>query len=349
MSAMSNPDLPGAPDRAAQPLRPTLHILRLQGQALNLVWPWPETSAQINLTQVFEAMALEVDETTGQELERCILQNTTGPQGGLSFSHHCLSLRCSHNGQTVPAGQRLWLQDDDRLEIGLCRLGISTPPLARPEPTADVPSPEPGGIASPALAHEGMALEELEALGNTALQSIGELLGVPALEAQQAESAAEADNSDPLARWHRHYLHQLRFPHQPPDHTAWSLDAASTTQPSGPAQAMLDPLEQLIHAQMPELGLAEMLGQSQDIDTVLVTLGTQGEQDILSPPEPENVLHLFAPEHWQSPDERLDLPLLSRMEHHGIAIDSAIRVSDMRGAPAVADSSTDSPDPTEQP
>lgn len=315
-----------------------LRILRLNGQTLDLDWAWPADLQQVSLAQVFEALALaqEVDPHTLLELGRCILWAAQSAEGPPSFSHACQLLRCSHNGQTLSANHRLHLQDDDQIEVGLCRFSVSTPHLHQ------------AASAASATAAPSEVGPDWGALAGTSPQGIADLLGASVLESQMTEALAMADANDPLARWHQHYLRHLRFPHEQVQDGAWSAGTSAAAASSGKAHAWQDPFDTLIKEQQ-RANLSEMLGQGENIGAVLLTLDAQSDQDILSSPTPDNVLHLFAPEHWQAPNENQTLPLLSRIEHHGVALNSAIRSDDMQTAPMAANSPPDSPHLTDKP
>lgn len=315
--------------------RPVLHILRLYGEALNLRWHWPESLPWVNLALVFEVLGLPVQEHTRQELERCTLWPATRAGELLSFSHECRTLRCSHNGETVPAGHRLWLQDDDWIEVGLCRWSIRTQRAVVIEP----PIP-----ATAAETHEGSAegAELPPLVAELVAQATGEETDKTA-----DQGLLEIDSINPLVGWHDRYLHHLQFPHDSGHNMEWSVDGTATGGPYSRDRSLPDPLNSLIDRYANGNSLGEMLGQSEDIGTVLNAMPSQETEDILRAPPVDNVLHLFAPDDWRAPNEQLMLPLLSRMEHHGVALDSAISVRDMSAVALPPNSSTEFAEPAE--
>lgn len=319
-----------------------LCITHLEGRQLGLDWPGLSGRGHADFFQVLIETGLQPDPAVVADHSRCrFMRGGSADTSGLAFAHTSQTLRCQLNGHSIGAGQQVWLQAGDVLEIGLCRSEIKSQDL----PAATVPlssgrSAEPMTAAALALDLRDLAASQPSAI-HQAPDALLDLLGsgvdhdappapparpprppshagtAPA-ESPRIEPVFERVADEPLSQLHERYLRRLRSPFEQHAESAWS-DLMLQGE-----QANSDPFDQLMEEADKGPDLDHLLGQSAHINAVLVQLDTTGELGILDPDHPESLLHLFAPPEWRAPDTAQALPLLSRQEHHGVALDSAI-------------------------
>lgn len=332
-----------------------LHITRFEGQALQLRWAWPSDLNKVDLATVLNKLGLPaqaVEEAHHVSFHLAPHQSASS----VAVSHNCSQLRCSVNGQKLASNQLVWLQQGDVLDVGLCRLALEAT-----QDSAAAPAPAIDDVDLTSLASGVQARSSVDRLLD-APDAFDDLLQAtpwrtaaaatdgpaPKVQAQtpshtpaptraQGAHAAKrfeptaktpvtdiADGlkpktpDDPLGQWHTQYLRRLQSPNEALHQGEWV--GLSEQQQNSHADA----LEDLMQQSKAGPDLSALLGQDTHINTVLVQLDAHGVNDLFEPPESVNVLHLFAPEGWSAADQSAQVPLLSRQEHHGMALDSAV-------------------------
>ena len=302
-----------------------VHLTRWQGQALALCWHWPHGQRHVDLSSVLQALDLPMD--ADDEAQHCRLHLSEGGTVRMGFEHACRLLRCSLNGRALPASELVWLQEDDVLDIGLLRLewrcGVeATPPRQTGheiDEALDLRTLADGtrsAFNDLAAQRAPDALDDL--LRSTPSDPLASLATqAPGMAQQPLDVLQPPDKGDPLSQWHAHYLQRLQSPAAALAETDWHLTQSRHNRSSQ------DPMADLMAKAQDGLPLAGLLGQSEHISAVLAQLDDHGTNPLLSEPEEVHVMHLFAPPGWQAPDSA-QVPLLTRQEHHGISLDSAI-------------------------
>lgn len=325
-----------------------VHLTRWEGQVLALGCAWPAGQTRVDLGSLLQA--LDLSEEARQEVQHCRLHRPEAGAERIGFEHACSVLRCSLNGQVLPAQQLVWLQEGDVLDVGLMRLELRTTPLARTASAAAEAPDEALDLRSlanePRHAFDRLAPQRApdaidDLLRHTPTEVLDCLAATIPVEASSAQSegqeaakgssAGGADvalqalpsdaGEDPLNVWHARYLQRLQSPMTPLAETDWH-QTQSRQRLSGH-----DPMAELMAQADDGLPLAGLLGQSEHISTVLAQLDDRDSSQLLSDPENTNVMHLFAPAGWQEPDAA-QVPLLTRQEHHGLALDSALALTE---------------------
>ena len=200
---------------------------------------------------------------------------------------------------------------DDLLQSSAWSEGSDLPSeLAATASSAPTPAPAPKPVAKPAPAAMPASLS---ALSNPSPS--------PSLSASQPQwdaVVAAPRDEDHLQRWNAQYLRRLQSPLEPLTHDDWAGMAKGS---QGPRVDAMDALMQKANdgPEMPQL-----LGQSDQIGIVLAQLDEHGTSDVMEPPVHTDVMHLFAPAGWRPEQVKEPVPLLSRQEHHGMALDSAV-------------------------
>lgn len=335
MNARQTPT-PSAPAQ----LLPRLWITRFQGQALALPWAWSATEPSVNLTELLTRSGQEGDKASLSDLASCRV-GVVGEHSAarLAFEHSSRTLRCQHNARLLAPGQLAWLEPGDVLEVGLCRCEIrdiedantsaGAPGATAPEPLPEVDLTALTALRPPSLDSPPGGLMDL--LGPELQSQPSEGLGSPAsgmprpipaesdaLGEANTELQTDADADEPLSQLHDKYLRRLNSPFTDPGEGTWT-DLARDGQ-----QANADPFDTLMVEAGDGRSLHAMLGLGERIDGVLAQLEQLGEANILSPEPAHKLLHLFAPAAWREAQAHQRLPQLSRQEHHGITLDSAL-------------------------
>lgn len=319
-----------------------LHISHCAGTPVDLRWAWPADLTQCDLAQVLSNLDLAAPDRDDMAHGHFELSTGPGPQA-LAWQHACRVLRCSLNARVLPAGQRVWLQEGDVLEVGLCRMVLQHG-AERVAPAQALLPVELTALAAPGM-DAGAAPDALDDLLRSSrwadeLVQAQASAEVPPLDADtplsQLAPAEATPPMDALVRdapehalqaWHSLYLRRLQAPQEVGTDTAWSGMAQRQEQAGG------DPLDALMRQAGERGALSDLLGESVHISTVLAQLDASSGSDVLAPDAPVNVLHLFAPEGWQAPDLNERVPVLNRQEHHGIALDSALPLSEAQTQP----------------
>lgn len=192
-------------------------------------------------------------------------------------------------------------------------------------------SPEENAVTQPAVPEPSATpweptLDEALAAGGvpTYAEKVSSLLEQFTAAAEQPTITQEPPD-DLFDALHTRYLDKLRHPHRNDVDTAWQdLVHAGQSQQA-------DPMQQWMHAAGAKHSLDDLLGQTQDIASVIRNLDPLGTSDVLTPEPFDSVMHLFAPEHLraqaQDPLEQIvqkNLPGLTRREHHSLSLDSAM-------------------------
>lgn len=310
---------------------PQVCVTRCEGLVLAQCWRWPEQEARVDLSRVLADLALQVADA--QEMLDCQLELTAHPML-IALRQSSQHLRCSLNGQAVEAGQLVLLQDGDVLEAGLCRFEIkpanwqaqpTTPSIDAWTDLTQLAPTVPETVAAPdalddLLENTHRADESLAASRTpTAAPMVRPATTVDDPSPQTDATGANNDAAQhSLQAWHALYLRRLESPQEAMGTDGW---AGVATQQSHSTQDVLDMLMQQAN-EGPDL--AALLGENAHISSVLAQLDAHGEKALLTPDEPVNVMHLFAPEGWQAPSMQGRVPLLNRQEHHGMALDSVL-------------------------
>lgn len=337
-------------------------ITRFEGQALQLCWSWPQAPLQVDLGSILESLDLPLQPHEQERLVR--FHREQGPQMlSLAMEHSCTQLRCSLNGQALAAGEWVYLHRGDVLEVGLCRLELDqAAPVHRPrEPLEDVDltqlAPADSSRASvdkmltPSDAFDDLLAatpwQSLQAQGMQPERAAGVALDakprsqpLPMPGADSAVSGHSSESSqalsdglmvpehdDLLRQWHTQFLRRLQSPHDSLPQVKW---VGVTRQHQGHQGDVWGRLLQ----DNANPDLSALLGQDAHISNVLAQLDDHGHSDWLDPPASVNVMHLFAPEGWTPAEASAQVPLLTRQEHHGMALDSALPLSDTTTRPS---------------
>jgi hypothetical protein len=350
-----------------------LCVTRWEGRAVEWPFAMPEGTEQTDLARIWHELGLPSDPHPEAELCVFHKPNHANDQAW-AFEHRCEELRCGLNGRQVPHGQRVWLHADDVLDIGLCRLGLQNPQRlgAAQQSAATANTDDVAAWDLTTLAHGAMAdpLKPADAfddlLGSTSLQEDAAMSVAPSQQwpqtppqppaqtpaTQQAllpsseagtsssaewpvwqakvipDGLAEPAQEQALDQWHALYIRRLQAPHENSTESAW---VGLTEQHAG---ARVDAMSSLMTRAEKGPDLSSLLGESEHISSVLSRLDDPKDPDWLAATETVNVLHLFAPHNWQAPTSPTDVPLISRQEHHGMAIDSAVSLSSTPPAPS---------------
>lgn len=146
------------------------------------------------------------------------------------------------------------------------------------------------------------------------------------------------ERKDPLDQLHERYIDHLLNPRAQRDPLGLSLD--KRTQ-GGSAD---DPLSHWMAATMDNKGLSDVVDTTQTIDDLIAQLDDHGSVDVLAAEEVDDVLQLFAPEALQQQIQQrdqfgLDLPALTRTEHHSVSLDSPMPMPRAPQTPSPKESS----------
>ena len=140
----------------------------------------------------------------------------------------------------------------------------------------------------------------------------------PSAQATQAEPPVSEEGQDPAAELMRHlHAEYLRLMHNPGEPVAamnWSLR-------DNPPQRDEQTLHDLTQDAARFESLYDILGHGADIQTILDSLDTLSDTNVLAEDPKVNVLRLFAPDDLLMQETRL--PGLTRREHHALSADSA--------------------------
>jgi hypothetical protein len=326
-----------------------LHITRFEGQALQLRWAWPSKLNKVDLATVLDTLGLApqaVEEAHHVSFHLAPHQSAAS----LAVSHNCSQLRCSINGQKLATNHLVWLQQGDVLDVGLCRLALEATQDPAPAPAPKIDDVDLTRLASGVQARSSVdrlldapdAFDDLlhatpwrtapaatdELAPQVQVHAPTQLPGAHAAKRREplaqtpvtdiADGLKPKTLDDPLGQWHTQFLRRLQSPNEALSQGEWV--GLSEQQQNSHADA----LEDLMQQSQTGPDLSALLGQDTHINTVLVQLDAHGVNDLFEPPESVNVLHLFAPEGWSAADQSAQVPLLSRQEHHGMALDSAV-------------------------
>jgi hypothetical protein len=327
-----------------------LHINRFEGQALQLRWAWPSNLKKVDLATVLDKLGLPVQAV---EEAHCVSFHLAPhpSASSMAVSHNCTQLRCSINGQKLATNHLVWLQQGDVLDVGLCRLALEATQDNAPAPAPKIDDVDLTSLASGVQARSAVdrlldapgAFDDLlhatpwhtAAADTLGPAPKGQLQTQPlvAHEAKRFEPAAQppvtdiADGlkpktqDDPFGQWHTQYLRRLQSPNEALHQGEW-VGLSEQQQ-----NKHTDVLEDLMQQSKAGPDLSALLGEGTHINTVMLQLDEHGVNNLLDPPENVNVLHLFAPEGWSAADQSAQVPLLSRQEHHGMALDSAAHLN----------------------
>ena len=324
-----------------------LHITRFEGQELQLRWPWPPNLIQVDLATVLDKLGLPEQAVEEAHLVSFHVARNHSAQS-MAVTHNCVQLRFSINGQKLTSGHLVWLQQGDVLDVGLCRMALEAT-----QNNAQAPAPKIDDVDLTTLASGVQARTSVDRLldaadafddllratpWRTAAAALdGSTPKVPAQTKPQmahevkrlelpaptqvtdiADGLRPKTQDDPLGQWHTQYLRRLQSPNEALHQGEWV--GLSEQQQNNHANA----LEDLMQQSNAGPDLSALLGQGIHINTVMLQLDEHGVNNLLDPPESVNVLHLFAPKGWSATDQSAQVPLLSRQEHHGMALDSAV-------------------------
>lgn len=282
-------------------------VTHLYGRTVDCNLLLPKQQKILELANLLADAGLEI--YVWSETEQCRFHVLPEHGSGLGFEHACCQLRCSLNGRNISKNEWSWLQDGDFLEIGLMRLQVrlvGTTNTARQKWKHD---------ASFDLRHLAkVSVDELHVC------ALGGLIRME--EDSRDTVSVEPGENDPLSQWNQRYLQRLKTPGAPFDEAKnWAVEknvAKAKTQ---------DPMGDLIALANQGPAIPEILGQSDHINSVLAVLDDSGGDPLSKPIEPDRVMHLFAPDGYRSPDVVFRLPALTRQEHHGMSLDSAIQTN----------------------
>lgn len=335
------------------------HVTRCQGRELDMPWRWPDGCEQALLSTLLDDLRLPLQPSADET--RVHLHRTPGAlSGSVAVAHHCVELRCSVNGIQLAPRVMAWLQQGDVLDVGLYRLelrwelqgGDVVPSQgsegAFNEPTKDTRQASAADVdltllaaglradgVSPLLSHLAAPDGVEDLLGRPDWSSadsgepaLGATGAVPLPEAVSDALAPEQAEHALLNHWHARYMLRLRSP----DAVLDDVEGWAHLSPQDIADNA-DALEDLKARTDPTAELSSLLGHSTHIDTVLSQLDPHGPHDLFEHPEPQSVLHLFAPEGWTPAHQGGVLPSLTRLEHHGISLDSALSIRSETSGP----------------
>jgi hypothetical protein len=337
-----------APMSATQPSEPQrwqLHIHHVQGSPLHVMWTWPDETRQIGLDKVL-APFFESAPDWLTEAAKILLHRASPISRELEVCS--AQLLCTHNAVPLQSGQRVALQHADLLELGMCRLEVLEPGNGRQdegpamafdwndliERHAGVAPPSDPAQAAGDLRHLLQdALQDAQPGTEQEKKPSAQPAGWPASRSAlpQAPLQTHHDEAVPalpdaadedLQRLHAQYLRRLSDPLSTADLLPWQ---GIRTRQQGQSQ---DPFQELVDKSLQGPEMAELLGQSAHINSVLARLDPVGGQNILQPERFESVMHLFAPPSLREGSIQHQVPSLNRLEHHGMTLDS-----DMTKAP----------------
>ena len=319
-------------------------VTRHQGQALDLSWPWPQGQDQVRLSALLEDLGLPLQPAAEEAQVR--FHRAWGLEASaVAVEHQCHELRCSLNGEVLQPQLLVWLQQGDVLDVGLYRLELACRQAGDDDRVADVAA-DPSAPDAPAehidltlLAdaphRQGSPLLAPHAAEPSRLDDL--LLRAEPAETAPAAAAVVAAVADLpptreeqlLSQWHARYLQRLQSPEA---RLQGDEDWAHLTLEE--VANRVDALDELKASEGAETSLSRLLGQRDGIDTVLSQLDAHGPHDLFAPSEPPNVLHLFAPQGWAPTQRHERLPSLTRLEHHGLSLDSAVPLgAELRPSP----------------
>jgi hypothetical protein len=139
----------------------------------------------------------------------------------------------------------------------------------------------------------------------------------------QASQVDDVVNADVFGQLHAQYLRQLENPWGESSSENLWLDVQRGNQ-----QSSFDPMLVLMTQAQGRTDLADLLGEQEQILSVMKSLGLHDGHDVLTPEKFPNVMKLFAPIGLQEEDEGINsshqVPGLTQREHHSVSLDSVI-------------------------
>ena len=302
--------------------------LERMGSALQPVWLLGNSSHEIvcSVNQRVLAAGSQIRLDHGDEIElgltrlvvsfdgMVLTPAADGPQPAVENSHFRLTdLDAVADTASLPENER----------YGANRADFSDLISFTPEETVLPPAPQAAAPAAPVAP----TLQEALAAGTQPSyeEKVSDLLAQFAEGASTARQETAPLADDPLDALHAQYLYKLRNPSHSDDAIQWQ-DLVRGGQSKLP-----DPMQQWMHLAGTQLGLDDLLGQSQSIASVMDALDPLGTSEVLKPEPFDSVMHLFAPENLRvETDDTLaalvqrSLPGLTRREHHSLSLDSAM-------------------------
>ena len=280
--------------------------------SLELVeWHWSQDRQRVSFDEIFSHQKSLPTLLTEQGKYLSIEFLISGEIGTWWLHNEVKDLVCVVNGKTLMPGLRQRLAHGDVLEFGLSRFDISLD-----EAYVYTVNPEINVRTEFELTDLTGDSDSLDFLLSEDIQAVK-------YQATLMEQMDVAANTDVFAQLHAQYLHRLESPWSDPDQEATWINVQR-----GELKDTFDPMQALMERAGAQAGLADLLGESERIESVMNGLDAHETQNILSPEAYPNVMRLFAPigfhEVGGPVDSTYGVPDLTQREHHSVSLDSVI-------------------------
>ena len=292
------------------------------GLAFDFQWEWPAGVRTQWLDEVLREIAPAGPERRDGLAAFSLLRSGPDEQPVWWLTNHGGALACAVNGRLVSRGSQQRLNPGDRIEIGLTRLLVAAGGRAGCEQGQASSRCDATRLGVEA---DGFDLKRLDARpapsGRAGFSDLITLSTADSIDRAAPSDSRASVNADPLAALHAQYLAKLQNPLHVEENPLWQ-DLVRGQQTS-----LADPILQWTRVAGERPGMDDLLGQPCSIDAVMASLDALCFSDVLSPAPFDNVMQLFAPEGWRTQGLDtlgLDLPSLTRREHHSLSPDSAV-------------------------
>lgn len=338
-----------------------IQVLEHRGHRQQIVWHWPtQAEGMVTLAEVLQDMP-DMDACTLKQAHACKIEMLNGPALPVWYLTNASSeFACMHNGAQLPAAQSVRLSSGDDVEFGFTHfvvvLAEAEPgrqhafciddpqtglngairngsdysmPRTRSGPTQQPQYLSPTDSAQACEAALAELVNTQQKSGALFASSDGDQLAAihPAVTQEYEFQSALATKSDglpeevdPLDHLHEQYLARLR--NSNPGNTGHT----ETWQEYRADQRRSHEDEFALLRERGGTGAVhELLSGVENTDDLLAGFDQLNDVNVLAPETFGCVMHLFAPAELKATESTVAqaiLPELTRLEHHGMAIDS---------------------------
>lgn len=277
-----------------------------------IAWTWPLGREHISFDEIVSHQGSAPTQLVEQGKHLSIEQSVMGDTHAWWVINQGHDWVCVVNGQTLEPGLKQRLAHGDVLEFGLTRFEVS---LGEPKMSlvATTHASAPAEFDLTQLATDDPSLDFLLCEDFYAVKQ----------SATSVTQPNEAVQADVFAKLHAQYLRRLENPWDSSGHEAGWLSV-----PISERKDTTDPMQALMAPSSVRMSLAELLGESDGIASVIHSLDGQESQTILTPEAFPSVMQLFAPVGFGAGKSQAgsasEVPRLTQREHNSVSLDSAI-------------------------
>jgi len=281
-------------------------------ESLELVeWIWPQGQSLIFFDEILNHQNSLPNFVTEQGKYLSIEHSVLGETEAWWLQNQVQDLVCVVNGHTLKPGLKQRLAHGDVFEFGFSRFDVS------------LDETRSSAVESDCSEHTEFELADLAGDDKSLDFLLSEDIHAVKQHAVATNQTDEVANADVFARLHAQYLRRLENPWRTSDpETSW------LNVQRGEQKDTFDPMQALMAQAGMRAGLTDLLGESEQIESVMHSLDTHETQNILAPETYPSVMRLFAPIGFQEGEGQADsthgVPGLTQREHHSVSLDSVI-------------------------